>query len=88
MDLFVLDISQILKRNFHFIINQNHGKGILIIKNILVFYCRLNGQIHFFQNHKILITRQSSPHSSTDCNSFALEKLGILDKIAKFPEKN
>ena len=87
MDLFVLDISQILKRNFHFIINQNHGKGILIIKNILVFYSRLNGQIHIFF-HKILITLQFSPHSSTDCNSFALEKLGILDKIAKFPEKN
>ena len=87
MDLFVLDISQILKRNFHFIINQNHGKGILIIKNILVFYSRLNGQIHIFF-HKILITLQFSPHSSIDCNSFALEKLGILDKIAKFPKEN
>ena len=87
MDLFVLDISQILKRNFHFIINQNHGKGILIIKNILVFYSRLNGQIHLLI-HKNLITRHPSPHSSTENNSFVLETLDILDKISKFPKEN
>ena len=77
-----------LKRKYHFIIIQNNEMGYINYK--VTFSLGLGGHQHFLKIQNFINSHPepSSPHDSTEYNSFALEILDILKKISTFPKEN